>query len=614
MKKYFFLSVLAVIAMMLSSCVKDEPVVVPDPTPPPPPGSAVLIHYWHFNNLPNEAITTPVEADFSQFGLTASMTYPGTGEGYVDIRTHRDADPVSNFNLRMGQAADQGAVLRLRNPANTRQLLIEAPTNGFKELVVTFATTRTENGAKQQEFHISADGGQNWTKVGETYNVPSLPENEGYLEKVIDLSEFQELNDNANAMFRILFVGEGADNLSGNSRMDNFSVDGVPLDGAPASKLAVTDVNEGQPVKAGEPFSLLIFALNANNNAVAVQGDVTITLSVENGSGTLSGTTTTVLEAGNSSILITDLLYDIADTGVQIRASADGLESGISEPFDIEMDTYSLKLTLNIANAAGLTGAGDYAEGDEVTIEAIPNSGFDFINWTLNGEEFATELKHTFNMPAEDLEIVANFVSNIPGEPELIHYWHFNDLAPNTPIENPIIENIPVLADFSATETGKITYEGTGDGWWDTRSHREQDPVSNFNLRLDQQPDEGNVLRVRNPADTRALIFEVPSSGYRSLVVTFATTRTTNGAQEQEFYHSADGGNTWTLSGEAYTVNNLDAEEGYTEKIIDLSGIESLNDNPNLMFKIMFVGEGSANTSGNNRFDNFSVDGIPVLK
>ncbi len=614
MRKYSFLYLLAMIAMLLSSCVKDEPVEVPEPPPPPPPGSAVLIHYWHFNNLPNEAITDPVEADFSQFGLTASMTYPGTGEGYWDIRTHRDADPVSNFNLRMGQAADQGAVLRLRNPANTRQLLIDAPTNGFEKLVVNFATTRTENGAKQQEFHFSADGGANWTKVGDAYNVPSLPENEGYLGKVIDLTEFQELNDNANTMFRILFVGEGADNLSGNSRIDNFSVDGVPLGGQAATKLAITDVNDGQSVNAGEPFSLLIFSLDANNMGAAVDKDVAISLSVESGTGALEGTTTALLEAGSNSILITGIIYDRPGNDIRIMASADGLESGISEPFDVEGVTYTLQLSLNIANAAELTGEGSYAEGEEVTIEAIPNSGFDFINWTLNGEEFASDLNHTFNMPAEDIEIVANFESNIPGEPELVHYWHFNDLEPNTPIEQPIIENIPVLADFSATGIGKITYEGTGDGWWDTRSHREQDPVSNFNLRLDQQPDAGNVLRVRNPADTRALMFEVPSNGYRSLVVTFATTRTANGAQEQEFYYSGDAGDTWTLVETAYYVNNLTNDEGYTEKIIDLSAVEALNDNANLMFKIRFVGEGSANTNGNNRFDNFSVDGIPILK
>ncbi|HHN47784.1 MAG TPA: hypothetical protein ENN08_02430, partial [Bacteroidales bacterium] len=376
MKKNYFILAFLMIAVVFSSCVKDEPAPQPEPPPPPPPGEPVLVHYWHFNNLPDIAFTEPIESDFSQFGLTASMDYPGTGEGYWDIRTHRPADPVSNFNLRMGQGPDQGAVLRLRNPANTREFLITAPSTGYENLVVTFAATRTENGAKEQEFYFSANGGSDWTKVGEAYYIPSLPEGEGYLEKVIDLTEYAQLNDNANTMFRILFVGEGSDNTSGNNRIDNFSIDGVPLASGDPAKLAISSVNDGNPVFANEPFSLLIYSLDADNSPAAVTTNVTVNLSLESGTGNLGGTLSGVIASGENSVMITGITYDAAGTGIKIKAEAQGLTAAISDAFDVALITYNLQLSANMPDAGTLTGDGEYAEGEEVTIAATANEGF----------------------------------------------------------------------------------------------------------------------------------------------------------------------------------------------------------------------------------------------
>ncbi len=221
MKKNVIVLAGFILGLFLTSCVKDE---VAPPPPPPPPTDYELVHYWHFNDLPDENIEAPVVADFSAVG-TANMTYPGTGDGYWDVRTHRAADPVSNLNIRMGQPSDAGNVLRVRNPANTRALIIQAPSTGFHSLVVTYAATRSSNGAAQEEFYWSANGGSSWTKVGDAFDIPEVP---AYTLKEFDLSAVEALNDNANVQFRVLFVGEGADNTSGNNRIDNFSIDGIP--------------------------------------------------------------------------------------------------------------------------------------------------------------------------------------------------------------------------------------------------------------------------------------------------------------------------------------------------------------------------------------------------
>ncbi len=192
-------------------------------------GDMALIHYWHFNAMTGDEVTE-VQADFSADDLAGTITYPGTGDGYMDARTHRASDPVSNYNLRLAEEPDQGAVLRARNPAATRELLLEVPSTGYKDLVFTFATTRTENGATAQRFEFSPDAGETWVQVGDDYDIPFLEDEEGvYLHATLDLSSFEEINNNPDLHFRFLFLGENAENTSGNNRFDNMTLDGKPL-------------------------------------------------------------------------------------------------------------------------------------------------------------------------------------------------------------------------------------------------------------------------------------------------------------------------------------------------------------------------------------------------
>jgi hypothetical protein len=198
-----------VLALATTGCVEDLMM------PPPPPNDAELVHYWHFNALPEGVIADAVPADFSKL-TGAAITYPGTGAGYVD-RTDG-----SDRNLLMGQVPGFG--LRPRNPSDTRELLIVAPSTGYEKLVVTFAVMRTANGAPSEEFYYSANGGASWTMVGSRYDIDL-----DFALKTFDLSGVTAVENNPNLRFRILFVGDGAAGASGNNRFDNFSIEGVPL-------------------------------------------------------------------------------------------------------------------------------------------------------------------------------------------------------------------------------------------------------------------------------------------------------------------------------------------------------------------------------------------------
>jgi hypothetical protein len=92
--------------------------------------------------------------------------------------------------------------------------------------------------------------------------------------------------------------------------------------------------------------------------------------------------------------------------------------------------------------------------------------------------------------------------------------------------------------------------------------------------------------------------------------MSFAVTRTSNGADQQEFFYSSNGGLQWNLLGSAYTIPLL---PDWDLKSFDLSQIPDVDDNPDLQVRILFYGDSIHATSGNNRFDNVSVQGTPML-
>ncbi len=78
--------------------------------------------------------------------------------------------------------------------------------------------------------------------------------------------------------------------------------------------------------------------------------------------------------------------------------------------------------TQSVPSAGGsTTGAGIYSFGQNVTVNAIPSTGYQFLNWTKNGEIVSVSPSYSFQMPDGDISLWANF--------ELINYTL--ELVPN---------------------------------------------------------------------------------------------------------------------------------------------------------------------------------------
>ncbi len=182
----------------------------------------------------------------------------------------------------------------------------------------------------------------------------------------------------------------------------------------------------------------------------------------------------------------------------------------------------------------------------------------------------------------------------LPSDYKLVHYWNFNSLPTGT-ISNP------VNSTFSVNTTASLTYAGTGAGYTDSFM-----PGSVLNVRNNDA--EGSGIRFRNPSNTKSVIITASTVGYRNIVVQFATYRTSSGAQTQNYSYSIDGTNYITTQLSQTTLDpNVEPTFGLVTLFITNTATYN---NPNFKFKIDFAGTNASGTSGNNRFDNLTIDGL----
>ncbi|MFO8000087.1 MAG: CotH kinase family protein [Marinilabilia sp.] len=235
---------------------------------------------------------------------------------------------------------------------------------------------------------------------------------------------------------------------------------------------------------------------------------------------------------------------------------------------------------------------GEYFRDVPVSLEAIDVPGYRFSHWEGdqvdddNYEEREIRISLT-----DEAGVTAVFEEE---DTDLIHYWHFNDL----PGDDELDAQSP---DQTLTEEeALISYAGESDGYMD----RVNDGTG-INLR--DGAEEGRALRVRNPAENRELVFDLPTTGYEEIVMQYAVKRTTNGAQVEDVQYRTEEGGNWTSVKE-----NIQIGPEYKSITIDLSKEEEVSDNPDFAVRILFPHESASGTSGNNRFDNVTLEGYAI--
>lgn len=87
---------------------------------------------------------------------------------------------------------------------------------------------------------------------------------------------------------------------------------------------------------------------------------------------------------------------------------------------------YKLTLVSNPVGSCYLYGEGEYPAGTITSIQASQKNSYEFVNWTLDGEEISGSYRDNFTMPAQDVVLTANFRYNPadptdPDQPKLLH-------------------------------------------------------------------------------------------------------------------------------------------------------------------------------------------------
>jgi len=79
--------------------------------------------------------------------------------------------------------------------------------------------------------------------------------------------------------------------------------------------------------------------------------------------------------------------------------------------------THIITVTANPSGGGEVTGGETYENNATVTVTATPNSGYDFVNWTINDVEVSTNETYIFKA-TESITLVANFMKKPEKKPE----------------------------------------------------------------------------------------------------------------------------------------------------------------------------------------------------
>jgi len=201
--------------------------------------------------------------------------------------------------------------------------------------------------------------------------------------------------------------------------------------------------------------------------------------------------------------------------------------------------------------------------------------------------------------------------------PVLIDYWHFNSFA--TVYTYPTFP-APIDADYSVLDTSKAKFvyslfPGTSATYHSTATILDNvvtapTDYDTVNLRLGQPA--GNGLRPRNPMDSVYLKFYMPTTGFHDVIFTYASqsSSTTSGDKYQYFDYSTDSGATWKTTGLSKLYDSVWLV--YHRCTVTFTSDSSVNNNNKFVFRIHNIGN-TTGTSGNNRYDNVTLDGIPYI-
>jgi hypothetical protein len=200
---------------------------------------------------------------------------------------------------------------------------------------------------------------------------------------------------------------------------------------------------------------------------------------------------------------------------------------GFEDPFEFEfVSNEHITATVVPEESGTVEGTGVYLHGTECALTAVPNEGYGFLNWTLDGVVVSTANPYTFTA-MEDAEFVANFevlmavtatvdpaeggtvdgvglysigaectLTAVPNIGYVFINWTLagEEVSTEPSINFTVTENIEYTAHFELTFITQTSHLDAGMTWWS--GYVVQD---NLLQQIEEQiPGQGNLIKSQN--------------------------------------------------------------------------------------------------------------------
>jgi gliding motility-associated-like protein len=203
---------------------------------------------------------------------------------------------------------------------------------------------------------------------------------------------------------------------------------------------------------------------------------------------------------------------------------------------------------------------------------------------------------------------------------KLIHYWDMNNTLPAG--GNAGVSVSPLAAEYSTLGNAFLVYNNTVTTAASCGCTVRDSLVDNgsggsiLNDRHVLGNDTGGTsggnlyIRTRNPMSNMKFLWYMPTTGYRNILLEYVSELSSVGKPVQNYSYSLDSGLTFITTG--LPMTSYTAGIAWGLQSLDLSSIAGANNNPKFVFCISYSGAAAQATSGNDRYDNITLEGDSI--
>ena len=236
---------------------------------------------------------------------------------------------------------------------------------------------------------------------------------------------------------------------------------------------------------------------------------------------------------------------------------------------------HTITVSANPAEAGTVTGGGEFEETDEITVKAVANDGYEFVNWTENEVEVSDDAEYTFEVLA-DRNLVANFKEAEPVyqviEDEITNFVFDMEAWPMVCLGGPSANyQIDVFLVLTEDADGTLSYEDCSVSIMGTDATFIEGTLSNLDPYA---PSADAVLRVQWNEEFYELHLAMSAAAAEPIVVVVENATLDDQVESTGFFYMAGectiDGVTYPVKAEIPGFDKTKAEAEYENVMVEV--------------------------------------------